>query len=679
MTDTPDVNPLLEAAPLPAFDRITPAHVTPALDALLQDAEAALERATSDAVPADYDAMSAVLDVAIERLGFAWRTVGHLKAVADSAELRAAYAQNLPRVTEFFTRLGADDQLYRKVKAVRDAAVGLSPARRQALANAVRDFELGGAELEGEARLRHAAIQARLAELSHLYSQHVLDATDGQAFWVGEDELAGVPADVRAAARAAAQADGRDGCKLTLHMPSYYPVMQYALQRPLRERLYRAYVTRASELGPAELDNSALMQEILALRQEEARLLGHASFAELSLVPKMAASPAQVIEFLRDLARRARPQAERDLAELREFAHHELDLPDLQAWDMAFASQRLQQQRYSFSDEEVRQYFSEPKVLAGLFGVVETLFEVAIREERAATWHPSVRFFRIERHGAPVGCFFLDPYARAGKRSGAWMDEVRGRWSRPDGRLQTPAAHLVCNFTPPVAANGVARPALLTHDDVTTLFHEFGHGLQHMLTTVDDIGVAGISGVEWDACELPSQFMENFCWEWEVLERLSAHVDDGTPLPRALFDRMHAARNFQSGLQMLRQVESALVDMRLHAEPGSERDIQGLIDEVRREVAVVPAPPFHRFQHAFQHIFDGGYAAGYYSYKWAEVLSADAWSAFEESGIFDAATGRRYREAILESGGSRPAIESFKAFRGREPRIDALLRHQGIA
>ena len=679
MTDTPDVNPLLETAPLPAFDRITPAHVTPALDALLRDAEAALERAMSDAVPADYDAMSAVLDVAIERLGFAWRTVGHLKAVADSAELRAAYAQNLPRVTEFFTRLGADDQLYRKVKAVRDAAVGLSPARRQALANAVRDFELGGAELEGEARLRHAAIQARLAELSHLYSQHVLDATDGQAFWVGEDELAGVPADVRAAARAAAQADGRDGCKLTLHMPSYYPVMQYALQRPLRERLYRAYVTRASELGPAELDNSALMQEIFALRQEEARLLGHASFAELSLVPKMAASPAQVIEFLRDLARRARPQAERDLAELREFAHHELDLPDLQAWDMAFASQRLQQQRYSFSDEEVRQYFSEPKVLAGLFGVVETLFEVAIREERAATWHPSVRFFRIERHGAPVGCFFLDPYARAGKRSGAWMDEVRGRWSRPDGRLQTPAAHLVCNFTPPVAANGVARPALLTHDDVTTLFHEFGHGLQHMLTTVDDIGVAGISGVEWDACELPSQFMENFCWEWEVLERLSAHVDDGTPLPRALFDRMHAARNFQSGLQMLRQVESALVDMRLHAEPGSERDIQGLIDEVRREVAVVPAPPFHRFQHAFQHIFDGGYAAGYYSYKWAEVLSADAWSAFEESGIFDAATGRRYREAILESGGSRPAIESFKAFRGREPRIDALLRHQGIA
>jgi oligopeptidase A len=674
------VNPLLETAPLPAFDQITPAHVTPALDELLRDAEAALLQATGDAVPADYDAMSAVLDVATERLGSAWRTIGHLHAVADTPELRAAYAENLPRMTAFFTRLGADERLYRKLQRVQAcAAAGLRPARRRALSNALRDFVLDGAELEGEARARHAAIQARLAELSHEFAQHVLDATDDHACWASEAELAGVPADVREAARAAAQAEGRDGFKLTLHMPSYYPVMQYAEQRPLRERLYRAYVTRASELGPARLDNSTAMQAILALRQEEARLLGYASYAELSLVPKMAASPAQVIDFLHDLARRARPQAERDLAELRDFARRELGIADLQAWDMAFASQRLQQQRYAFNDEEVRQYFTLPRVLDGMFGVVETLFEVAIREDSAAIWHPTVRFFRIERGGQLVGSFYLDPYARPGKRSGAWMDEVRGRWARPDGSLQTPVAHLVCNFTPPVATEGASRRALLTHDDVTTLFHEFGHGLHHMLTAVEDIGVAGISGVEWDACELPSQFMENFCWEWEVLQRLTAHAESGATLPRELFDRMLAARNFQSGLHMLRNVEYALVDMRLHAEPGSERNLQGVIDAVRREVAVVAAPEFNRYLHAFLHIFDGGYAAGYYSYKWAEVLSADAWSAFEERGIFDAATGRRYREAILEAGGSRPAIESFEAFRGRAPTIDALLRHQGIA
>ncbi len=677
------VNPLLlDTAALPAFDRIMPAHVTPALDILLADADGALERASSDAVPADYDAMSAVLDVATERLGVAWRCVTHLNAVADTPALRATFADNLARVTAFHTRLGADQRLYRKVKAIgaHAAAAGLSPARRQALANALRDFALGGAELEGAARLRHAEIDARLADLSQQFSQHVLDATDGFACYVSEAELTGVPADVREAARAGAAAEGRDGCKLTLHMPCYYPVMQYAENRALRERLYRAYATRASEFGAAALDNGPLMQEILALRQEQARLLGHSNFAELSLVPKMAASPAQVIEFLRDLARRARPQAERDLAELRDFARRELALTDLQAWDMAYASERLRLQRYAFSEQEVRQYFTLGKVLAGLFRVVESLFDVSIREERAAAWHASVRFFRIERGSELVGSFYLDPYARPGKRSGAWMDEVRGRWARPDGRLQPPVATLVCNFTPPLAAaDGTPRDALLTHDDVATLFHEFGHGLHHLLTRVEDIGVAGIAGVEWDACELPSQFMENFCWEWEVLAQLSAHVETQAALPRDLYERMRAARNFQSGLHMLRQVEHALADMRLHAEPGSEARIQSVIDEVRREVAVVPAPDFNRYQHGFMHIFDGGYAAGYYSYKWAEVLSADAWSAFEEHGVLDAATGRRYREAILETGGSRPALESFKAFRGREPSIDALLRHQGIA
>ncbi len=681
-------NPLLEMQSLPHFAAVTPAHVTPAIDTLLEQADAALERVTSDAVPADYDALSAVLDVATERLGRAWSAVSHLNAVADTPELRAAYNENLPRVTAFHTRLGADERLYAKYKAMHASpgAAQLSAPRRRALSNAMRDFVLSGAELRGESKSRFAKIQERVAELSQMYSEHVLDATDGFSCYVSDDELVGVPQDARQAARAAAVADGREGYKLTLHYPSYLPVIQYCENRALRERLYTANVTRASELGSAAFDNSDVMRELLALRQEEARLLGYANFADMSVVPKMADSPAQVIGFLRDLAVRARPYAERDLAELREFARSELGLPDLQAWDLAFASERLKQQRYAFNSHEVKQYFTEPKVLDGLFRIVETLFEVEIREDHAETWHPSVRFFRIERRRAGVadgselvGQFYLDLHARPGKRSGAWMDEVRGRWLRPDSTLQTPVANLVCNFTPPLVVDGVARPAMLTHDDVTTLFHEFGHGLHHMMTQVDDIGVAGISGVEWDAVELPSQFMENFGWEWDVLKRLTAHVDTGEPLPRALYDRMLAARNFQSGLQTVRQVEYALFDMRLHGEPGSEAHIQSLLDEVRHEVNIVPTPSFNRFQHAFSHIFAGGYAAGYYSYKWAEVLSADAWGAFEDAGVFDPATGRRYREAILEAGGSRPAMESFKAFRGREPTIDALLRQQGMA
>ncbi|MBX3621243.1 MAG: M3 family metallopeptidase [Rhizobacter sp.] len=675
-------NPLLDQTGLPHFAQIKPEHVGPAITQLLAEADAALERATSPEVPADYEALSAVLDVATERLASAWGAVAHLNHVADNPELRAAYNEALPKVTEFHTRLGADERLYAKYKAVAQspAAATLSPARKRALSNAMRDFVLSGAELQGAARERYAQIQERQAALSQAYSEHVMDATDSFALYVDESDLAGVPADAKEAARSAAQADGRStqdkaGYKLTLHFPSYFPVMQYGDNRALREKLYTAYVTRASEQGKPEHDNTALMQELLALRQEEAKLLGYGNFAEVSLVPKMADSPQQVTEFLRDLARRARPYAERDLAELREFARTELGLAELQAWDLPYVSEKLKEARYAFSDQEVKAYFTEPKVLAGLFRIIETLFEVSIRPDTAEVWHPSVRFFRIERAGQLVGQFYLDPYARTGKRPGAWMDDVRGRWARPEGGTQTPVAHLVCNFTPP--ADG--KPALLTQDEVTTLFHEFGHGLHHMLTQVNDIGVAGISGVEWDAVELPSQFMENFCWEWDVLKHLTAHVDSGEPLPRALYDKMLAAKNFQSGLHTLRQIEFALFDMRLHGEPGREAEIQRLVDEVRGEVAVVMPPPFNRFQHAFSHIFAGGYAAGYYSYKWAEVLSADAWSAFEETGALDPETGRRYREAILEAGGSRPAMESFKAFRGREPRIDALLRHQGMA
>jgi len=670
-------NPLLDSAGLPRFAEIRPEHVGPALDVLLAEGHTALERAVGPEVPPNYDALSAVLDVATERLGRAWGAVSHLNHVADTPELRAAYSANLPRVTEFYTALGADERLYAKISAIAasPAAAALAPARQRALANALRDFVLGGAELQGEAKTRFQQIQQRCAELAQTYSEHVLDATDRYALYVDEARLAGLPDDVREAAGAAARADGREGAKLTLRAPCYQPLMQYAHERALREQLHRAYATRASELGEPALDNGAPMRELLELRAEEARLLGHASFARLSLVPKMADSPEQVLGFLRDLARRARPHAERDLAELRDYAAAELGIAELQPWDLAYASERLKQARYAFSDQEVRQYLSEPRVLEGLLRIVETVFEVAIGPDDAPRWHPDVRFYRVERDGGLLAQFYLDPYARAGKRAGAWMDDARGRWRRPDTGLQTAVAHLVCNFTPPVAG----KPALLTHDDLITLLHEFGHGLHHMLTRVDDLGVAGISGVEWDAVELPSQFMENYGWEWAVMQRLSAHVDSGEPLPRALFDKMLAARNFQSGLQMLRQVEFALFDMRLHLEADAPARILAIADEVRDEVSVVPRAPYNRYPHSFSHIFAGGYSAGYYSYKWAEVLSADAWAAFEEAGVFDPDTGRRYRREILETGGSRRAIDNFRAFRGRDPTPDALLRHQGIA
>jgi oligopeptidase A len=669
-------NPLLTFDTPIAFDAIRPEHVTPAIDELLAGANAALERVVGPEVPADFDALSAVLAVATERLARAWGAVNHLNHVASTPELRAAHAQNLARVTEYYTRQGSDERLYAKYQAVAASGAALSAPRRQALSHWLRDFKLGGADLQGDAKARFAVIQDRMAELSQAYANHVLDATDAFSYYASEDELAGVPADVLAGMRAAAQADNQAGHKITLHFPSYFPVLQYGSHRPLREKLYTAYVTRASEFGPAELDNAAIMAELLTLRQEEAHLLGYANYAEVSLAAKMARTPAEVMAFLRDLARRARASAEGDLAELREFAARELGLPDLQAWDLAYASEKLKEARYAFSDQEVKPYFPLSKVLQGLFGIIETLFEVAIRPAEAPVWNESVRFFRIERAGQLVGEFYLDPHARTGKRPGAWMDDARERWRRPDnGQLQTPIAHLVCNFAAPVGD----KPALLTHDDVITLFHEFGHGLHHLLTQVDDLGVSGIAGVEWDAVELPSQFMENFCWEWEVLKHLTSHVDTGEPMPRALFDKMLAARNFQSGMQTLRQVEFGLFDMRLHTERDAPQRVQQIAQEVRTEVAVVHPPAFARNANTFSHIFAGGYSAGYYSYKWAEVLSADAFSAFEEEGVLRPETGRRYRREILEVGGSRPAIDSFRAFRGREPKIDALLRHQGIA
>jgi oligopeptidase A len=683
------MNPLLSTEALPQFDQILPEHVEPAISSLLQAADVALEAVTQIDFPAEWTAIARTLDVASEKLSSAWGAVSHLNSVADTPELRAAYNGMLPKVTEFWTRLGADERLYAKYKAIDPAT--LNAEQRQALKNAIRNFVLGGAELQGAQRERFAQIQEKQAELAQKFSENTLDATDAFSYFATEAEMGGVPDDVMQAARAAAQLDGKEGYKLSLKMPCYLPVMQFAKSSTLRATLYRAYVTRASDQSEAaqqKFDNSQLIREILALRKEEAVLLGYPNFGTLSLVPKMADSPQTVITFLRDLASKAKPFAQKDLEDLRAFAKERLQMPDPQAWDWPYVSEKLKEERYAFSEQEVKQYFTAPKVLAGLFKIVETLFDVSIARDTAPVWNAGVEFYRIVRKTSDglklVGQFYLDPTARNGKRGGAWMDDVRTRWLRPDdGQLQTPVAHLVCNFADGVEVAGVKKPALLSHDDVITLFHEFGHGLHHMLTQVNERDVSGISGVEWDAVELPSQFMENFCWEWSVLRHMTSHVDTGEPLPRALFDKMLAAKNFQSGMQTLRQIEFALFDMLLHTEHNPAQDFMPLLNQVRAEVAVLQPTAWSRTAHTFSHIFAGGYAAGYYSYKWAEVLSADAYAAFEESagpdGLPNVETGRKYRQAILEAGGSRPAMESFKAFRGREPSLDALLRHQGMS
>jgi len=673
-------NPLLQVSEIPLFDQIKPAHVGPAIEFLLNRASQALETVTAPNFPSEWLAISEVLEVSTEKLSMAWGAVSHLNGVADTPELRAAYNEALPKVTEFWTRLGSDEKLYAKYKQI--SSIHLEAAQQQALKNALRDFVLGGAELQGDAKLRFAQIQESMAEVSQKFSENALDATDRFVLYATQEELEGVPEDVQSTARAAAETEGHDGYKLTLKMPCYLPVMQFAKSSALRQKLYTAYVTRASDQTAPEfssLDNSPLIREILQLRQEEAQLLGYRNFAEVSVATKMAESPQKVIAFLRDLAQRAKPFAEQDLQDMRQFAAETLNMPNPQAWDWPYVGEKLKEKRYSFSEQEVKQYFTAPKVLKGLFKIIETLFEVSIHPDQAPVWHPAVGFYRIERNGQLVGQFYLDPPARAGKRGGAWMDDVRSRWLRPDnGHIQTPIAHLVCNFAEGVDGN----PPLLTHDDVITLFHEFGHGLHHMLTQVNERDVSGISGVEWDAVELPSQLMENFCWEWSVLKNMTSHVNTGEALPRKLFDKMVAAKNYQSGLQTLRQIEFALFDMLLHTEHQVAEDFMPLLRQVRAEISVIQVPEFNRMAHTFSHIFAGGYAAGYYSYKWAEVLSADAYAAFEETALADGTpnleTGRRYRQAILEAGGSRPALASFVEFRGRAPSLDALLRHQGM-
>jgi oligopeptidase A len=668
------MNPLVDFSGLPRFSDIKPEHVTPAVDELLAAGRATI--AAAERAAPTWDAFVAPQEDANERIGRAWGQVSHLHAVLDSPALREAYNANLPKLTQYWTEVGQNTALFEKYKALSASQElkGLSKARQRIVENALRDFRLSGAELPAEKKKRYAEISEELSKLGAKFSENVLDATNAFSIVVDDKRISGIPEDVLQAAREAAEKESKAGWKFTLHMPSYLPVMQYSQDRSLRETMFRESVTRAAEFGRKEWDNTPLIARIVELRREMAQLLGFRNFAELSLEPKMAESPAQVLAFLDDLARKARPFGERDAAELRAFAKDELGIAQMQSWDVAYASEKLRAKRYAFSDQEVKQYFPEDVVLSGLFRVVETLYGLKIVPAAAPVWHEDVRFFDVrDAAGGLVGQFYIDLYARDTKRGGAWMDDARGR-RRKEGAVQTPVAYLTCNFSRPVGG----KPALFTHDEVLTLFHEAGHGLHHLLTRIEDLGVSGINGVEWDAVELPSQFMENFCWEWDVLRHMTRHVDTGQPLPRALFDKMVAAKNFQSGLGFLRQIEFAEFDMHLHSDFDPASSAQKLLEEVRRRVAVLPQPAYNRFPNSFSHIFGGGYAAGYYSYKWAEVLSADAYSLFEERGVLDKETGKRFRDEILAVGGSRPAAESFRAFRGREPSVEALLRHNGM-
>ncbi|MDT8363468.1 MAG: M3 family metallopeptidase [Nitrosomonas sp.] len=697
-------NPLLDFSGLPRFEAIRNEYISPAIDELLRDCHSVVEAAKKATIPPDWQDFVQPMVDANERLSRAWGQIAHLNAVVNTPELREIYNANLPRITQYYVGLSQDAVLFSKFRQLHESTEfnNLSQARKKIIENQLRDFRLGGAELSPADKTRFMQIQEELSALSAKFSDHLLDATNAFSLLIShEEQLAGIPADALQAARQAAQDDpaiaATQGWKFTLHAPSYLPVMQYAHNRELREQMYRAYATRASELetlaeGEASRDNMPLIEQILQLRQEEARLLGYDCYAQVSLAPKMAQTPQQVLDFLNELAVKAKPYAAKDLAELKQFAAEKLKIDQLNAWDIAYVSEKLRIERYAFSDQEVKQYFPENRVLPGMLKLVESLYGIRIQEacQPVQRWHETVKLFDIaDSKGDLIGQFYLDLYARPGKRGGAWMDDAitRRRIDVPEiGRseTQTPVAYLTCNFSGPVTMDGHLRPAVFTHDEVITLFHEFGHGLHHLLTQIDELGVSGINGVEWDAVELPSQFMENFCWEWDVLCDMTAHVESGIPLPCALFDKMLAARNFQSGLQTLRQIEFALFDMHLHTDfdPQSTRTVLQQLDKIRRQVAVIIPPEFNRFPNSFAHIFAGGYAAGYYSYKWAEVLSADAYSMFEENGlgqVINQQTGARFWNEILAVGGSRPALESFIAFRGREPKIDALLRHHGMA
>lgn len=677
-------NPLLTMDSLPLFSRIQPEHVQPAVVQAIADSKQKIQDVLAQSGPHTWDSLIAPLEEVNDRLARIWSPVSHLNAVQNSEALRAAHDACLPLLSEFQTYVGQHEGLYEAYSelAQSDDFPRLGAPQRKEIENTLRDFRLSGIGLPAEQKQRYGEIQARLSELASRFSNNVLDATMSWSKLVTDEaELAGLPASAKAAARQLAEQKGKEGWLFTLDIPSYLPVMMYADNRALREELYGAYCTRASDQGPnaGKWDNSAIMTELLTLRRELAQLLGFANYAELSLATKMAEKPQQVVGFLTDLAERSLPQGKAELAEIRAFAAEHYDQRDLAAWDLPYYAEKLKQHKFSISDEQLRPYFPAGKVVNGLFEVVRRVFGMKVRERYGIeTWHPDVRFFDIfDGEDELRGSFYLDLYAREHKQGGAWMDVCLGRRYRQDGSLQNPVAYLTCNFNGPVDG----KPALFTHNEVVTLFHEFGHGIHHMLTQIDVAGVAGINGVAWDAVELPSQFLENWCWESEALAFISSHHETGEPLPADLLEKMLTARNFQAAMQMLRQLEFALFDFRLHQEfdPANPGQIPTLLAEVRSQVAVLTPPAFNRFQHSFTHIFAGGYGAGYYSYKWAEVLSADAFSRFEEEGIFNQATGQSFLKHILEKGGSKEPMELFRAFRGREPQVDALLRHSGIA
>ena len=673
------INPVLYRESLPLFDRIEPDHISPAIESILNEANALIHSLKKMSIPTSWGNFVEPIEIISEKISRAWGQIEHLNAVVNSDSLRKAYNDNLIKLTEFYTNLSQDESLYKKYQSLKDSEVfkALTPSQKRIIDNVLREFKLGGAELNETDKKRFKVIQEKLAKLSTQFEENILDATNEFSIFVDHlDELTGIPEENIKKARAEAKEDKKEGYKFTLHFPSYLPVMQYADSRALREKLYHAYATRASELASPKFDNTNLIEEILALRYESSKLLGFKHFTEMSLVTKMAKSSEEVITFLMDLANKAKPFALKDMDELKSFAKT-LKIEKLEAWDIAYVSEKLRQAKYSFSENEVKQYFPEHRVLKGLFKVVETIFKLKIIKSDAPTWHKDVSFYSIKNENDElVGQFYFDLYARNHKRGGAWMDEAISRYKNSLGSSH-PVAFLTCNFSSP----SDNKPALFSHDDVITLFHEFGHGLHHMLTKVDDYSISGIKGVEWDAVELPSQFMENFCWEWDVVKHMTEHVDNKNTLPKSLFDKMIEAKNFQSGMQTLRQIEFSLFDIRLHTEYSDQNKINPLklLETIRDEIAVVRPPSWNRFPNSFSHIFAGGYAAGYYSYKWAEVLASDAFSLFEEEGILSSHAGQKFQNEVLSKGGSRPAMESFVAFRGREPTVDALLRHSGMA
>ncbi|AMC99161.1 oligopeptidase A [Halomonas chromatireducens] len=677
-------NPLLDSHDLPPFADIAPAHVAPAIEKLIAENRAAIETLVAQAEQKSptWESLAAPLEALNDRLSRAWSPVSHLNGTMNTPELREAYQACLGQLSDYSTWLGQHEGLFRAWQGLKEGIDwnSLDEGQRRSIDNTLRDFHLAGVDLPVEKKRRYGEIKSRLSELSNTFSNQLLDAT--QAWHKDIDDaaqLAGLPESALATLAANAEAKNARGYRITLDFPSFYPVLTFADDASLRREVYTAFVTRASDQGPnaGEYDNAPIIEETLRLRSELAELLGFATYADYSLTTKMAESPEQAIDFLNDLARRAVPQAHKEFEELAEFARSELGITELAPWDVGYVSEKLREARHAISQEQLRPYFPAPRVVDGLFQVIERLYGVTFQEDDSAPrYHPEVRYFQILEHGQAIAGFYFDLYAREGKRGGAWMDECRVRRCREDGSLQLPVAYLTCNFTRPVGD----RPALLTHDEVTTLFHEFGHGLHHMLTRQTVADISGINGVAWDAVELPSQFMENYCWEREGLALIAGHVDTGEPLPAELLERLQDARNFQSAMGLVRQLEFSLFDLRLHHELAAPTaaDVQALLDDVRAAVSVVPRADFNRFQNGFSHVFAGGYAAGYYSYKWAEVLSADAWSAFEEAGIFDVETGQRFRHEILEQGGARDAAELFRAFRGREPSVEPLLRHSGI-